>query len=116
MSSKDPAAEVCAWPFPEVTSGFEGLKATVAPNHEHWNTTQSVELLWNYTVFPYVRRILDTPTLMIVAENDDVKRHLEASLHMNDTSHMVLYTNKSHLELAAEQGARFFGEHLRGGG
>jgi len=128
MSSKDPAAEVCVWPFPEVTSGFEGLKATDAPNHEHWNTAQSVELLWNYTVFPYVRRILDIPTLMIVAENDDITSwdlEIEA-FHgipttkkelfvMNDTSHMVLYTNKSHLELAAEQGARFFGEHLRAG-
>jgi pimeloyl-ACP methyl ester carboxylesterase len=127
MSSKDPAAEVSVWPFPEVTSGFEGLKATDAPNHEHWNTVQSVELLWNYTVFPYVRRILDTPTLMIVAENDDITSwdlEIEA-FHgipttkkqlfvMNDTSHMVLYTNKSHLELAAEKGARFFGEQLRG--
>ena len=129
MSSNDPAAELCVWPFPEVTSGFEGFKATVAPNHEHWNTVQSVELLWNYTVFPYVRRILDTPTLMIVAENDDITSwdlEIEA-FHgipttkkqlfvMNETSHMVLYTNKSHLELAAEHGARFLGEHLQGGG
>ena len=128
MSSKAPAAEACVWPFPEVTSGFEALKATDAPNHEHWNTVQSVELLWNYTVFPYVRRILDTPTLMIVAENDDITSwdlEIEA-FHaipttkkelfvMNETSHMVLYTNKSHLELAAEQGARFLGEHLQAG-
>ncbi|SFL49480.1 alpha/beta hydrolase [Geodermatophilus ruber] len=125
MSSKDPAAEPCVWPFPEVTSGFEALKATDAPNHEHWNTVQSVELLWNYTVFPYVGRILDTPTLMIVAENDDITSwDLEIdAFHripttkkelfvMNDTSHMVLYTNKSHLELAAERGARFLGEQL----
>lgn len=125
MSSTDPAAEVCTWPFPEVTSGFEGLKATDAPNHEHWNTTASVELLWNYTVFPYVRRILDTPTFMIVAENDDITlwdREIEAFNQiatakkelfvMNDTSHMVLYTNRTHLEIAAEQGARFLGEQL----
>ena len=125
MSSTDPGAEACVWPFPEVTRGFEGLKASDAPNHEHWNTTQSVELLWTYTVFPYVRRILDIPTLMIVAENDDITSwdlEIEA-FHaipttkkelfvMNDTSHMVLYTNKSHLELAAERGAQFFGAQL----
>lgn len=127
MSSKDPANEVCTWPFPEVTSGFEGLKATVAPNHEHYNTTQSVELLWDYTVFPYLRRLLDKPTLMIVAENDDITLwdlEIEAFnkiatarkelFVMNNTSHMVLYTNKSHLELAAERGARFIGEQLVG--
>jgi uncharacterized protein len=127
MSSEDPAAEACVWPFPEVTRGFAGLKATDAPNHEHWNTVQSVELLWDYTVFPYVRRILDTPTLMIVAENDDITAwdwEIDAFHRiptarkelfvMNDSSHMVMYTNKSHLELAAEQGARFLGEHLGG--
>jgi fermentation-respiration switch protein FrsA (DUF1100 family) len=125
MSSRDPAAEVCTWPFPEVISGFEGLKATDAPNHEHWNTTESVELLWNYTVFPYVRRILNKPTLMIVAENDDITlwdREVDAFNEiataekelfvMNETSHMVLYTNKSHLQVAAEQGGRFLGEQL----
>ena len=32
----------------------------------------SVELLFNYTVFPYVERLLNTPTLMIVAEGDDL--------------------------------------------
>ncbi|MCV2488876.1 hypothetical protein OF117_05830 [Geodermatophilus sp. YIM 151500] len=31
---------------------------------------------------------------------------------MRRSSHMVMYTDKSHLELAAEQGVRFLGEHL----
>lgn len=125
MSSADPATELCTWPFPEVTSGFSGLKATDAPNHEHWNTTRSVELLWNYTVFPFVRRILDKPTLMIVAENDDITlwdREIEAFndiattkkelFVMSKTSHMVLYTNKSQLQMAADEGARFLRDQL----
>lgn len=127
MSSKDPASEACVWPFPEVTSGFEGLQATEAPRHQHWNTVQSVELLWDYSVMPYVRRILDTPTLMIVAEEDDITSwDLEIEVFnalpspnkelfvMGDTSHMVLYTNQSRLEVAAEQGAGFLGEWLVG--
>lgn len=125
MSSSNPATEACTWPFPEVTSGFKGLKETVAPNHEHWNTVASVELLWNYNVFPYLNRILDKPTFMIVAENDDITlwdREIAAFngiattkkelFVMNDTSHMVLYTNQSHLQIAADQGARFLGREL----
>jgi fermentation-respiration switch protein FrsA (DUF1100 family) len=125
MSSANPASELVTWPFPEVTEVFLELQRTVAPAHEHRNTVASVELLMNYDVFPYTSRILNTPTLMIVAEGDDItmwdheirafnsiptsKKRLFVVDH---TTHMVLYSNRSQLEIAADQGARWFSEHL----
>ena len=125
MSSANYANELVTWPFPEVTTVFEHLQQTDAPAHEHRNTIASVELLMNYTVFPYLERLLDTPTLMIVAEGDDItlweeeigafnriattKKRLFV---VNHTTHMVLYSNRSQLEIAADQGARWFAEHL----
>jgi len=125
MSSANYAGEVVTWPFPEVTSVFEGLQKSEAPAHEHRNTVASVELLMNYTVFPYVERLLNTPTLMIVAEGDDItlwEEEIDAFNRIpsakkrlfvvDHTTHMVLYSNRSQLEIAADQGARWFAEHL----
>ena len=125
MSSEDHANEVVTWPFPEVTTVFKNLQATEAPTHEHRNTVESVEKLFEYTVFPYVERLLNTPTLMIVAEGDDITlwdREIEAFnkiptadkelFVVSHTSHMVLYSNRSQLEIAAEQGARWLAAHL----
>ena len=125
MSSPDFATEVVTWPFPEVTEVFKKLQATEAPAHEHRNTIASVELLCNYTVFPYVDRLLNTPTLMIVAEGDDItlwEKEIEAFNRIptakkrlfvvDHTTHMVLYSNRSQLEIAADQGARWLAEHL----
>jgi fermentation-respiration switch protein FrsA (DUF1100 family) len=108
-----------------VTEVFENLQRSEAPAHEHRNTVASVELLMNYTVFPYVERLLNTPTLMVVAEGDDItlwdkeiaafnlipttKKRLFV---VDETTHMVLYSNRSQLEIAADQGARWFAEHL----
>ena len=125
MSSANHANEVVTWPFPEVTTVFENLQKTEAPAHEHRNTVASVELLMNYTVFPYVERLLNTPTLMIVAEGDDItlwEKEVEAFNRIpttkkrlfvvDHTTHMVLYSNRSQLEIAADQGARWLAEHL----
>jgi hypothetical protein len=128
MSSPNHATEVVTWPFPEVTTVFEQLQATDAPAHEHRNTIASVDKLMSYSVFPYVERLLNTPTLMIVAEGDDITlwdREIEAYNRIpthkkrlfvvDHTTHMVLYSNKSQLEIAADQGARWLAEHLVGG-
>ena len=125
MSSADFATELVTWPFPEVTEVFKNLQATEAPNHEHRNTIASVENLMNYTVFPYVERLLNTPTLMIVAEGDDItlwEKEIEAFnkiptskkrlFVVDHTTHMVLYSNQSQLEIAADQGAKWFEENL----
>jgi fermentation-respiration switch protein FrsA (DUF1100 family) len=123
--SSDPSEGLSTWPFPEVRPVFEKLKAESAPNHEHRNTIASVDLLLTYTVFPYVLRLVNTPTLMIVAEGDDITmwdKEIDAfnaiptitkSLFVvGDTSHMTLYSNMSRLELAARRAAEWFLEHL----
>jgi fermentation-respiration switch protein FrsA (DUF1100 family) len=125
MSSSHPRDELVTWPFPEVTSAFTHLQETEAPNHEHRNTIASVEHLLSYSVFPYVARILNTPTLVTVAEGDDITIWDEEIRAFNeiatpkkklfvfqDTSHMTLYSNKSRLEIAAEQGRSWLVEHL----
>jgi len=125
MSSPDFATELVTWPFPEVTEVFKNLQATTSPNHEHRNTIASVENLMNYTVFPYVERILNTPTLMIVAEGDDITlwdKEIEAFnkiptnkkrlFVVDHTTHMVLYSNQSQLQIAADQGAKWLHENL----
>jgi fermentation-respiration switch protein FrsA (DUF1100 family) len=125
MSSTEPDKELVTWPFPEVTTAFVHLKETDAPNHEHRNTVASVELLCNYTVLPFAKRIVNVPTLMTVAEGDDITIwDDEISVYnaipttkkrlfiFDETSHMTLYSNKSRLEVAAEQGRSWLVEHL----
>jgi fermentation-respiration switch protein FrsA (DUF1100 family) len=125
MSAKDPGQGVVTWPFPEVTEAFTVLKEREAPNHEHRNTIESVELLLSYSVLPYVTRIINVPTLMTVAERDDITTWDEEVRMFNlipaakkklfifdETSHMTLYSNKSRLEIAAEQGCAWLAEHL----
>jgi hypothetical protein len=125
MSSMTPNDEQTTWPFPEVYEVFMRLKETEAPNHEHRNTIHSVELLQSYSVFPFVDRILDTPTMMIVAEGDDLTswdREIEVFsklatqtkelVVLSETSHMTLYSDKSRLEIAAEAAAGWMSTHL----
>jgi cephalosporin-C deacetylase-like acetyl esterase len=125
MSSDDPKNELSTWPFPEVTAAFKKLKETEAPNHEHRSTVASVELLCSYDVSPYAPRILNVPTLMTVAEGDDITTWDDEIAIYNaiataskrlfifrDTSHMTLYSNKSRLEIAAAEGSSWFVEHL----
>lgn len=125
MSSEDPKNELSTWPFPEVTAAFEKLKETEAPNHEHRSTVASVELLCSYDVSPYPPRILNVPTLMTVAEGDDITTWDDEIAIYNaiatprkrlfvfrNTSHMTLYSNKSRLEIAAAEGSSWFVEHL----
>jgi cephalosporin-C deacetylase-like acetyl esterase len=125
MSTATPAGELTTWPFPEVTSAFLKFQATVAPNHQHRNTIASTELLMNYDVAPYARRILDTPVFMSVAEGDDITlwdREIEIFNQIatpkkrlfvcEATSHMTLYSNLSRLEMLAREGSAFLVEQL----
>jgi predicted acyl esterase len=70
--SGDPKKEVVMWPHPETKPVFMKIKETTAPRHEHYSTIQSVEYVLQYNMRPYLPMILDTPTLMIVAEGDDL--------------------------------------------
>jgi fermentation-respiration switch protein FrsA (DUF1100 family) len=125
MSVADHWQTVCTWPFPEVNEIFNMLKATEAPRHEHRNTIESVELLMQYSVYPYVPRLLDTAVMMIVADDDDLTlwdKELEVYnliptarkglAVIGGTDHMDIYSDLSHLEVAARIGAEWASETL----
>ncbi len=125
MSSPHPEKELSGWPFPDVYEIFNRLKDTEAPRHEHRNTVESIELFLNYDVSPYVKRILGTPTLMIVAPNDEktlwdleieqfnrIPSPRKKLSILPDISHMSLYANVSHLQIAGKEAAEWFALHL----
>jgi acetyl esterase/lipase len=116
--SGDPKTEVATWPHPETKPIFMDIKARTAPRHEHYSTIQSVEFVWAYNMRPYLPMILDTPTLMIVAEGDDLtmwEREIPAFGEIATTkkklfvqqasTHMSMYSDMSHLEIAARETA-----------
>lgn len=124
-ASEDPEHELSSWPFPETKTTFAALQQTEAPLYQNSSTMESVDLLMNYDVNPFVRRIYDTPTLMIVAQGDDLTLwDLEIESYnaiptprkklvvLSETSHMTLYSDRSKLTVAAAEAARWFAEHL----
>ncbi|BCO60170.1 peptidase [Mycobacterium intracellulare] len=113
------------WPFDEVKTVFEELKATQAPRHEHRNTVASVDLLLAYNCAPYAKRLVNKPVMMIVAEDDDITLwDLETVTYQSipseskklvilpGTSHMTLYSNVTALDLAARAAGSWFSTHL----
>jgi uncharacterized protein len=113
------------WPFDEVRDVFVELKATQAPSHEHRNTVASVEHLLDYNAAPYVKRLINTPTMMIVANEDDITLwdvELEAFagiptttkelVVLPSTDHMTLYSDLTALDFAAQAAGQWFSEHL----
>jgi predicted acyl esterase len=123
--SGDPKKEVVTWPHPETKPIFMKIKKTTAPRHEHYSTIESVELLWNYNARPYLSRILDTPTLMIVAEGDDltmweqevpafglIATARKKLFVQRASTHMSMYSNLSHLAIAAKEAADWYREWL----
>lgn len=125
MAVPDPNQTLATWPFPEGYEFFSKIQKTEAPQHEHRNSIESVELLMSYSVFPYLQRILNTPTLMFVSEADDITlwdleieafNQIAASQKklfvIPETTHMTLYSDRSKLEIAAEVGRDWLVEHL----
>lgn len=125
MSAPEPDSTLCSWPFKDIYEIFNVIKQKEAPLHEHRNTVESVELLLSYSVSPFLGRLLSTPTLMIVAENDDKTLwdleidafnqipNPEKKLRiLPDISHMSLYSNPSHLQIAGQEAGQWFRKHL----
>jgi hypothetical protein len=125
MSTTQVGDVLCTWPFPETYDAFMELKNTVAPAHEHRNTIASAEMLMSYSVYPFVGRLLDTPTLMVIADDDDLTlwdKEIEVfnmipttkkELYVvPSTKHMTLYSDRSSLEVAAEKCAAWLAERL----
>ena len=124
-AAPDNVAEISSWPFPETYETFKELKAREAPAYENRSTIESAELLMSYSVWPFVPRILDTPTLVIVAERDDLTLwDLEIEVYnalpttkkrlvtIGDSTHMTLYSDRSLLAQASEASTGWFAEHL----
>ena len=117
--------EVGTWPWTDVYETFMELKETEAPNHNHWNTIESVDHLLNYSVFPYLDRNLNTPVKVIATQHDEktlwdlqVEAYQQLATDekelafVPDATHMTIYSDEGLLEFAAEEGAQWFREHL----
>lgn len=125
MSSLTPPAELSTWPFPTIHKVFLDIKGREAPNHEHWSTIESTELLLNYDVAPFAKRIYDKPILMVVAEGDEITLwDLEIETYNSipsarkelavipKVSHMSLYSKQDHLTRAGVAASAFIKKHL----
>lgn len=125
MASAQPYDELSVWPFARIHEVFHHIKATEAPLHEHWSTTESVELLLNYSVFDFLPRILDEKVLMVVAENDNITAwDLEIAAFnkvpspfkklalLPEVSHMSLYSDRSDTNIAATHARDWFTDSL----
>ena len=124
-ASPDPNSEISAWPFPETFQTFNQIRETSAPLYQNRSTVESVDLLLNYDVAPFVKRLYDMPTLMIVAEGDDLtlwdleigaynaipsaQKRLVVLAH---TTHMTLYSDHDKLAVAAGHARDWFLETL----
>lgn len=108
MATLTPAEELSVWPFPYNYEVFMKIKETEAPLHEHWCTTESAELLLNYTVFPFLSRILDKKVMMIVAQGDNITAwDLEIAAFNQVASpfkKLEILSGMSHLSLYADRG------------
>jgi fermentation-respiration switch protein FrsA (DUF1100 family) len=124
-AAPDPTTEVSSWPFPETYETFKLLQASDAPAYENRSTIESAELLMSYSIEPYLPRLLNTPTLVVVAEKDDLTLwDLEIEAYnriptprkrlvvVGDSTHMTLYSDVSLLEQAARAATDWFTEHL----
>jgi len=124
-ASAEPDRELSAWPFTETYTTFAALKETEAPLYQNSSTVESVDLLLNYDVIPFARRVYDTPTKMIVAEHDDLTLwDLEIGAYntlptakkdltvLGGTTHMTLYSDQDRLATASAAAGDWFAAHL----
>jgi len=117
--------DLATWPFPRSKRTFAELKAREAPAYDGRATAESADLLMSYSVFPYLRRLLNTPTLLVVAEGDD-HTHWDLALEahraipsprkelmiVSNADHLTLYADRDRQNVVATRVADFFAEHL----
>ena len=125
MASRTPYDELSVWPFPRVHEVFMQVKQGEAPLHEHWSTMESAELLLNYSVSPFLDRLLNTRVMMIVAEGDNITAwDLEIQAFnqipapgkrveiLHGVSHMSLYSDRADTNIAAAHAKDWFSKTL----
>jgi pimeloyl-ACP methyl ester carboxylesterase len=117
--------ELATWPFPKSRVTFARLKETQAPAYEGRATAASTEMLLAYSVMPYVERLLDTPTLLVMAEGDD-HTHWDLAARAYDAipgdrkrmhvvpraGHLTLYEDQDAVSGVAQIAADWFSENL----
>jgi hypothetical protein len=121
----DPTKDLATWPFADSEPVFAKLQETDAPNFENFSTIESVERMLAYTVFPYVKRLGKTPTMMVLTENDHktlVDLEIEAFNQISSPikqceilpalNHTSLYEDARHTRTAAAPAADWFERHL----
>ena len=121
----DSTNNLSTWPFPETYETFKVLKEKEAPAYQNQSTIESTELLMYYSVAPFVSRIYDTPTLVVVAEEDDLTLwDLEIEAYnaiptdkkrlvvVPGSTHMTLYSDLLRLKIAATAARDWFLENL----
>jgi uncharacterized protein len=120
-----PNDELTVWPDDDVRKVFEELKTTQAPRHEHRNTIASAERLMEYDASLFAPRLINVPTMMIVADQDDITmwdQEIAAFqaipsprkelVVIPSTSHMTLYSDVTALEFAARAAGSWFSRTL----
>ncbi|KAI7969469.1 hypothetical protein EIK77_005099 [Talaromyces pinophilus] len=125
MASRTPYDELSVWPFPRVNEVFMQVKQNEAPLHEHWSTMESAELLLNYSVSPFLPRVINTSVMMIVAEEDNITAWDLEALAFNQitspakqieilpgVSHMSLYSDRTDTNIAAVHAKEWFSKML----
>ena len=121
----DPDKEICTWPFTTSYSFFSGAAKTFAPNYKSLSTIESNELLQQYTVIDYLKRIYYTPVMMLIVEGDEhtpwdmqvhafnqiasVRKELAV---MKKATHIDLYAKQDFQVRAAKRNAEFVRTHL----
>jgi fermentation-respiration switch protein FrsA (DUF1100 family) len=117
--------DLATWPFPKSRETFARLKATQAPAYEGRATTASTDMLLAYSVWPYLKRLVATPTLVVVAEGDD-HTHWDLAAEafsaipgdrkrfhvVPRSTHLTLYEDADTLGAVARLGAEWFTQHL----
>jgi len=120
-----PNDELSVWPDDDVRTVFEELKATQAPRHEHRNTIASTERLMEYDASAFAPRLINVPTMMIVADGDDITMWDQEIAAFDaipsprkelvvipSTSHMTLYSDVTALDFAARAAGSWFSRTL----
>lgn len=124
-NTPDPQNEMVTWPFKSSHEFFSRAAATFAPRYQNRSTLESTESLLNYSVAPFLSRLIGTPVLMVVVEQDNHtpwELQLEAYnsipsprkeiVVVKQVTHIGLYSDKSLLTRAAIPGAEFLAKHL----
>jgi uncharacterized protein len=117
--------DLAVWPFPKSKVTFRRLKETQAPAYDGRSTVASAELLLAYNVMPYVERLTETPTMLVVAEGDD-HTHWDLAAKAFDaipgqrkrwhvvprSGHLTLYEDEDAVSVVAQAAADWFAEYL----